>query len=476
MSASNGHALRRSSRVPIRVPVRVTTLEPDAQLSEICETIVVNAHGFAVSFPMQLEAGSPLRLQSRGGRQTTAYVVICQPLSPDGQNWRLGARFDRPQNFWGLESCPEDWRVIEMPSPADDQSRQQTAAVVVRKQQSPSNASQAFIEKIEEQLSEDRLRGILARLMRPLQADVVELQEKLSRSGRQNRFEVSLGQIPPELEEKLWERLRQDVGARVLQHTKEQSAQLLESARATIEQKTTEALNEFRNRLSGELYTVQRRAQALAKELTTATQQEVHVGVEQLQRQALDAGAELSARSEKLGEALQRRLVETHDLHCREIERIQADTAAQTTHLLSEVTDLTRRIASLNESVRRLETNLDAHLERLAGEIVADTRAQLDSAVTAVFKDLQARGSTEVDARVDEACGHLRTIQNRVEESFSGSLQVQSVEAAQAVAQRFEELAQKSVEKWRQALARDLGSVAKTLGQQLRGEVEGQLD
>ena len=211
MSASNGHALRRSSRVPIRVPVRVTTLEPDAQLSEICETIVVNAHGFAVSFPMQLEAGSPLRLQSRGGRQTTAYVVICQPLSPDGQNWRLGARFDRPQNFWGLESCPEDWRVIEMPSPADDQSRQQTAAVVVRKQQSPSNASQAFIEKIEEQLSEDRLRGILARLMRPLQADVVELQEKLSRSGRQNRFEVSLGQIPPELEEKLWERLRQEV-------------------------------------------------------------------------------------------------------------------------------------------------------------------------------------------------------------------------------------------------------------------------
>src|SRR5262249_32247539 len=149
-------------------------------------------------------------------------------------------------------------------------------------------------------------------------------------------------------------------------------------------------------------------------------------------------------RSEKLGEALQRRLIETHDLHCHEIERVQADSAAQTTHLLSEVTDLNRRIASLNESVRHLETDLDAHLERVAGQIVADARIQLDSAVTAVFKDLQARGSNEVEARVDEACGHLRTIQNRVEESFSGSLQAQGEDAAQTVAQRFEELAKKS--------------------------------
>src|SRR5215471_12891229 len=331
MSASNGPALRRSSRVPIKDPVRVTSLESDTQFSEVCETIVVNAHGFALRFPMQLDEGSPLRLQNRGGRQATAYVVICQPLGSDGQNWRLGARFDRPQNFWGLDSCPDDWRVIEMPSPAHDQSRQKTnSAVIVRKPQVPSNSSQAFIEKIEEQLSEDRLRGILARLVSPLQADVAELQEKLSRNARQNRFEVSLGQIPPELEERLWERLRQDVGTRVLQHTKEQSAELLGSARTTIEQKTGEALNEFRNRLSGELHTVQRRAQALAKELTTAAQQQVHTGIEQLQRQALDAGAELSARSEKLGEALQRRLVETHDLQCREIERIQADAIAQT--------------------------------------------------------------------------------------------------------------------------------------------------
>jgi hypothetical protein len=69
-------------------------------------------------------------------------------------------------------------------------------------------------------------------------------------------------------------------------------------------------------------------------------------------------------------------------------------------------------------------------------------------------------------------CGHLRTIQNRIEGSFSGSLKSQGEEAVQSIAQQFEELAQKSIEKWRLALARDLSSVANTLGQQLRQELE----
>jgi hypothetical protein len=478
MSPSNGHALRRSSRVPMSVPVRVTSLEPDTQFSEMCETIVVNAHGCALRFPMKLEKGRALQLHNRGGRQATAYVVVCDSMGSDGQSWRLGARFDRPQNFWGLESHPDDWSVLEMASPTIETPRQklQAPALVIRRPEAASKASQAFIEKIEEQLSEDRLRGILARLVRPLQADVAALEEKLARNSRQNRFEVSLGQIPPELEEKLWERLQKDLATRALQQTREQSAEVLEAAKVAIEQKTGEALTEFRNRLSGELHTVQRRAQALANELTTAAQQQVRTGVEQLQHTAIDAGAELNSRSEKLLEVLQRRLVETHDIHCRDIERIQADAVAQTTHLLSETTDLNRRIGALNESVRRLETDLDAHLDRLANEIIAATGTQLDAAAAQALKDLQTRGANEVEARVDEACGHLRTVQNRIEHSFAGSLQTQGDEAAQSIAQQFEELAQKSVEKWRQALARDLNSVANTLGQKLRDELKGEID
>ena len=474
MPASNGHTVRRSSRVPINVPIRVTSMEPTAQFSEICETLVVSAHGCALRFPLKLDSGSALRLHSRGGRQATAYVVFCQPMGPDGQGFRLGARLDQPENFWGLESCPDDWRVLEMPAPAAQRppKKQPTSSVILHQPQTLSRTPQAFIDKIEEQLSEDRLRGILANFVRPLQTEVTELREKLAANAKRNRFEVSLGYIPPELEEKLWERLRQDLGTRVLEQTRAQSAEMLGSAKTAIEQKISAAVAEFRHRLAGELHAVEQRAQVLSKELTTTAQQQGRAGIDKLQRQALEAGAHLNAQSEKLLSSLQGQLADSHNAHRREIEQTQAGTAAKASQLQSEVLDLGRRIATLNESVRRLESDLEAHLEGVAGEIVSGTKAQIESAMALALKDLQARGSNQVEDKLSEMCGHVRTIQNRIEDSFSASLATQGEEAVQSIVQQFEELAQQSAEKWRLALARDLNSVANTLGQQLRQELE----
>jgi hypothetical protein len=474
MPASNAHAVRRSSRVPVKVAIRVTSMEPNAQISEICETLVVSAHGCALRFPLKLDTGSALRLHSRGGRQATAYVVFCQPMGSDGQGFRLGAQLDRPENFWGLESYPDDWRVLEMPVPTAQQPPQELSAksVVVHQQQPPSRASQDVFDKLEEQLSEDRLRGILATLVRPLQAEVTELREKLAVNAKRNRFEVSLGYIPPELEQKLWERLRQDLGTRILQQTREQSAEMLGSTKTAIEQKISAALTEFRHRLAGELHAVEQRAQVLSKELTTTAQQHVRAGIEKLQRQALETGAHLNAQGEKLLCSLQGQLADSHEVHRREIEQIRADAAAKASQLQSEVSDLGRRMTTLNESVRRLESDLDAHLERVAAEIVSGAESQIESAVALALKNLQARGSNEVETRLGEMCGHLRTIQNRIEGSFSASVTAQGEEAVQSIAQHFEELARQSTEKWRLALARDLSSVANTLGQQLRQELE----
>jgi hypothetical protein len=474
MPASNGHTVRRSSRVPIKVPIRVTSMEPNAQFSEICETLVVSAHGCALRFPLKVDAGSALRLHSRGGRQATAYVVFCQPMGPDGQGFRLGARLDRPENFWGLESYPDDWQVLEMPAPAASQPAKKlsVSSAVTPKPQTPSRAPQAFLDKLEEQLSEDRLRGVLATLVRPLQAEVTDLREKLAANAKRNRFEVSLGYIPPELEEKLWERLRQDLGTRVLQQTREQSAEMLGSAKTAIEQKISAALTEFRHRLAGELHAVEQRAQVLSKELTTTAQQHVRSGVENLQRHALETGAHLNAQGEKLLSSLQGQLADSHNAHRREVQQIQADATAKASQLQSEVSDLGRRIAALNESVRRLESDLDAHLEGIASEIVSEARTQLEKAVALALKDLQGRGANEGETRLNEICGHLRTIQNRIENSFSGSLQTQGEEAAHSIAQQFEELARQSLERWRHAIANDLSSVAKTLGHQLRQELE----
>jgi hypothetical protein len=473
MQVAKAQDLRRSSRVPIHLPIHVTSLDPNAHFSELCETLVVNAHGCALRLPIPLDAGSELKLHTREGRNATARVVVCQPMGSDG--WRLGARLDQPENFWGLKSYPDDWRVIEMPAAVAQQAPQRLTASSAS-QKSQSKPAQVILDKVEEQLSEERLRGILAKLVRPLEADVNELQEKLARHSRQNRFEVSLGQIPPELEEKLWQRLRQELGARVLEHAKEQCAEILTSTKATTEQKVGAALTEFRNRLSGELHAIEQRAQALSKELTATARQQAQAGTERIEQQTLDARAALTAQGEQLLSSLEGRLIETHNAHRREVDQIQADASAKASQLQSDVADLGKRIAIMNDSVRRLESDLDAHLARVAGEIVADARAQLEGAVAMAVKDFQTRGSNEVDGRIDEVCTHLRSIQNRIEHSFSGSLEAQGSEAVQSVGQRFEELALQATERWRLALARNLNSVAKSLGQQLRQEFESEGD
>jgi hypothetical protein len=478
MPGSNAQAMRRSSRVPVKVPVRVTSIEPSAHFSELCETLVVSAHGCALRFPVKLNAGSLLRLHGRGGREATARVVFCQPMGSDGQGFQLGAQLDRPENFWGLQSFPDDWRVLEMPAPGKQPPRKLAAeSVVVQPQkthppQTPSRASREILDTIEEHLSEDRLRGVLAFLVRPLQAEVAELREKVAANAKRNRFEVSLGSIPPELEEKLWERLRQDLGTQVLKETQEQSAAILASVKMAVEQKTSAAVTEFRHRLAGELHTVEERAQVLCKDLTATAQQQVQIGLEKLQRRALEAESHIDDQGERLLSSLQGQLVNSHDAHRREIEQIHADVAAKAFKLQSDVTDLGLRMAVLNESARRLESDLDAHLDKVAAGIVASARTQLESAVVTTLKDLQARGSDEVQNRINETCGHLRTLQNRIENSCSGSLQAQGEEAIQSIAQQFEELAQQATEKWRLALARDLNSVANTLGQRLRHELE----
>src|SRR5260370_16899036 len=107
MHNTNVPTLRRSSRVPVTLPILVTSLEPGAQFSEVCETLVVNAHGCAMRSPMKLENGVAVHFHHQDGRETTAQVVSCQPIGIDRHSCMLGASFDRPDNFWGLKPFPK---------------------------------------------------------------------------------------------------------------------------------------------------------------------------------------------------------------------------------------------------------------------------------------------------------------------------------------------------------------------------------
>jgi len=66
MQAQNrSEVVRRSSRLPITIPLLVTSLDPGNDFSEVCETLVVSAHGCALRSPMAVKAGVPVHFHTK---------------------------------------------------------------------------------------------------------------------------------------------------------------------------------------------------------------------------------------------------------------------------------------------------------------------------------------------------------------------------------------------------------------------------
>jgi hypothetical protein len=110
------YAIQRSTRLRLEIPVLFTSLDHNHEFSELCETIVVNAHGCGLIAHRPLEYGTPVRLEIRTSkRNATARVAGVISLGGQPESWLIGIELDQPGNFWGIEYAPTDW-TIAMPS------------------------------------------------------------------------------------------------------------------------------------------------------------------------------------------------------------------------------------------------------------------------------------------------------------------------------------------------------------------------
>jgi hypothetical protein len=116
------HAIRRSTRLPLEIPVEVTSLDPGPPFSVLSNTTLVNAHGCGLIAPLALPRGVPVRLEIVSAkRHTTARVADVVPLGGDPETWLVGLELDVPGNFWGIEYAPSDWKIEENLSAAEAQ-------------------------------------------------------------------------------------------------------------------------------------------------------------------------------------------------------------------------------------------------------------------------------------------------------------------------------------------------------------------
>ena len=465
MQNTTSPTLRRSSRVPVNIPVLVTSLEPGANFSEVCETMVVSAHGCAVWSPVKLDAGVPVHFHNREGRETTAQVVYCKQSGTGRQAWALGTKFDRPENFWGLKSCPKDWtqfplttgeRLTAKSAPNDAQALlEQVAAISVK----------VVLEKIRRQLSDERLKAVLAELVHPLEADVVMLKEKLAQGARRSQFEVSLSQIPPELEKQLEQRLRKELGPQVLKEAREQSEQVLQAAKAAITQKTTETHDEFRQRVSKELQAVEQRTEGMSAHVAQSLREQLNRGLGELHQQVGDAGNRLKQLGQELVNVMRQTLDEEHGVQRGQLEQLQAAVKSESARLQSQIADLDRRFSKLDETASQLESGLDQRLSQMATDTVRTAHSQLEGALEVTLNELRTRNSQELANQVDDASSNLKIIQKGIEASVSETLRHHSAEVLRSFEQGLEELSQQAMERWRAVVADGLNSLAGALGQ-----------
>src|SRR5580765_6420924 len=384
--------LRRSSRVPTALQILVTSLE-GTHFSEVCETLVVNAHGCAILTRVKLDTGIPLNLHSKDGRETTAHVVTCQPIGSDHRTWRLGAKLDRPENFWGLTDCPKDW-VLPAPvvPPRPPQIVKSTNTSAPRELSGQGNQpSEAVRDRVARQL-EEQVRRMIAESVRPLHAEVLALKERVvQREANPSRFEVSLSKIPPELEQQIESRLRKDLGPRVLDEARQQSAQVLVSAKATIDQRTSEAHENFLRGVAQELKVVEKRAQDISSKISENTQDHLRRGLEDFRQKLVEGGNSLKRLSGELLEFLQHELNAEHNARRGDLEQLRAAVSTESVRLQQEVEYLDTRIAKLDDAAGCLESGLDQRLSRLSSDTIKDTRSQFESAASEILEELTAR-------------------------------------------------------------------------------------
>jgi hypothetical protein len=451
-------ALRRSSRVPAELPIKVTTLA-GAPFSGVCKTLVVNAHGCALQSPVKFDAGIPLRFHSNDGRETTAHVVTCHPIGPDNRAWILGARLDRPENFWRLSHCPEDWVV--------------PAAVGVHQFDMLTNTNstgQSFETKLDvvAQRLEKPLKRLIAESLGPLEAQVAVLKETVARrEANPSKFDVSLSSIPPELEKQLEERLRKELGPKVLQESRQQYADLLEAAKSTIDKRTAEGYETFVHKISEQLKVVEKRADEASANIGIKSDEQLRRGMREFQQKVLDGGNSLKRLSEELLEFLQNNLTAEYHDRLEKLEELRASVSAESSRLRKEVEGLENRIAKLDESTHSLESGLDQRLNQMAGNFIRDTRSQLENIATEVLEQLTANSVKNLENQLSEATEKMASAQKISLASCGESLERHTANALRAFEQSTHEMAQQSVEQWRLKLAGNLKNVAKKLGESL---------
>ncbi|TLY28601.1 MAG: PilZ domain-containing protein [Nitrospirae bacterium] len=101
---------RRSQRIPLSVPLFVTSLDPAYAFTGNVHATQVSGHGCMLHAFRPFKRGTKLRLDIVSRHySTTAHVVHSHPTGTPAPNWKVALELEKPGNFWRLSAPPPDW-------------------------------------------------------------------------------------------------------------------------------------------------------------------------------------------------------------------------------------------------------------------------------------------------------------------------------------------------------------------------------
>ncbi len=111
-SKSEGAPIRRSTRLPITIPIAVSGKDGDDRtFKENSRTVVINKHGAKIAMLHQVAVGAEVLIENRAlGRAAKANVVWVASKPAPQKPSEIAIELVEPDNIWGIESPPTDWR------------------------------------------------------------------------------------------------------------------------------------------------------------------------------------------------------------------------------------------------------------------------------------------------------------------------------------------------------------------------------
>ncbi len=463
-NASSPNA-RRSSRIQVKIAVLLTSLEPRIQYSEVCEAVVINAHGCGMRSQRPLQAGIPVQLRTKGGGQTRACIVGSKCIASQQDAWMLGVSFDKPGNFLGLHPCPEDWLQVAASPPgedpaqllqplaapilpgtdeqrprvfshiwtgferraggfkADDQSHKRTGTQPAQGRSTSWNAAADM--PVQERLPDtprdavgqasEQLSAIVSDLIKPLDTQLTELRQELAQT-EQKRVELaaSLRQIPSEMEQRLRNDLQKHLEAELSKY-----AQLLQD-----------------------------RVVAIAHQLEVELREEITDSLRKV------SGMIGIARNENLGDNSDRLRQEI----CAAVRQEREET-----HVW-----LTQQADDFRKTIRDAVTEVSGDIERLyRGAARAEKSIQeLQHQANKQLQDQARCSAQELQSQLDQASKHAKDLEVRMQLSVAELLRTQVEQSISAVKAELGVVAEEVLGSCRSELSNDLKALAGVLDQQ----------